>query len=111
MNNMKIAIHKTDTGEYLSEYDQILLSKLIKLQTKLTMLEKNQEQMKVINAAWRRYQENPVSLDNVDLSDQMKNLIRGHQPRQVWNRGPFPDYKLTENITDIRNIKKQIETI
>jgi hypothetical protein len=82
-----------------------------KLREKLARLEADQAQMKAVNAAHKKFQKDPASLDKTNLSDSLKETIRNYKPRYSWEPHPIAPYELTNNGAEIRRVKARIEQL
>lgn len=83
----------------------------VKLREELANLEAMQARMKSVNAAHKKYMNDPASLDNAKLSDADKTRIRNYKPEYSWEPHPFPPYSMSNNNANIRRIKARIEEL
>lgn len=80
---------------------------LEQLRDKLAKLEARQEQMKHINAYYRKHN----TLDGCpDISEAGAKTINEHMQRFGYSK-PCPTYELSNNSANIRRIRERIETI
>lgn len=82
-----------------------------KLREKLEKLQAKQEYMKRINKIHRAYVKDPASLDKEELTDQERETIINYAPRYSWEPNPFPQYALTNNNGNIKNVRDRIEKL
>lgn len=84
---------------------------LVKLREKAEKLERLQEQMKRINAAFRKFKKDPASIDSIELSDKERDYVVTFQPKSWEQDIPFPSFRLTNNNAVIKTTKKRIEEL
>lgn len=82
-----------------------------RLAEKIAKAEGEQEQMKAINAAHKRYLKDPASLDAEPFSDGVKEKIRSYVPRYSWEPHPFAPFELTNLSANIRRMKERLAAI
>ncbi len=83
---------------------------VVQLKEKFDGLTKLQADMKQINAAFRKYKKNPVSLDKSGLSEAHKKIVREYAPKETWQSAvPFASYSLTNNNAKIKNTKNRLD--
>jgi hypothetical protein len=94
---------------------------LVKLQEKIDAAKADQEEMKAINAAWRKAKR-PKHDDDADwerihglLSEECQKRIPRvrHDMGQHWHNydQPFPPYALSNNNANVRRMEKRIEEL
>lgn len=77
-----------------------------KLETKVEILERYRDEMKFINAQYRK----GIAIDDIETSDKMKAAAKSNI--ECWRGGPpFPSYSLTNLGARIREAKKRSERI
>ncbi|MBF0308101.1 MAG: DUF3560 domain-containing protein [Magnetococcales bacterium] len=78
-----------------------------KLEKRLDGLEEKHTHMLAVNAAYRRFLNDPTSLDTAELSDETKQMIRSYRPD--WSGGrPFESFELSNNSAEMRRLKERI---
>lgn len=82
-----------------------------RLEAQLAKLEMTQDRMKKINAAHKAFKKNADSLNDADLTEQEKNVIRSYVPRYSWEPHPFAPFELTNNNASIRRVSARIEQL
>lgn len=82
-----------------------------KLREKLAGLEARQAEYKAINAAHKKFQKDPASLDKAPLSDDGKTLVRNYKPAYSWEPHPIAPYHLSNLSANIRTVKGRIEQL
>ena len=82
-----------------------------KLQRKLDGLEAHQELMKTVNRAHTRFLKNPASLENAQLTEEMKERIRTYKANYSWEPHPFAPFEMTNNNAEIRRVKARMATL
>jgi hypothetical protein len=82
-----------------------------KLREKLAKLEERQAMMKAVNAAHKKFQKDPATLDKSALSDSLKATVRNYTPAYSWEPHPFAPYQLSNLSANIRTIKGRIEQL
>lgn len=82
-----------------------------RLEEKLATLRTRQARMKAINAAHKAYKKNPKTLEDADLSQQEKDLIRRYVPAYSWEPHPFAPFELSNNNATIRTAEKRLEAL
>jgi hypothetical protein len=81
------------TLKNIPEPDKTASGELATQKNKLQELEKQQEQLKQINEAHRKYLKNPDSLNDYDFSDETKIRIKKYVPEYSWEPHPIPPYE------------------
>jgi hypothetical protein len=81
------------------------------LEARIAEREAKRERMKKINAAHKRFVEDPASLDAADLTEAEKKAIREYVPAYSWEPHPFPPYSFQNLGASIRRDKERIEDI
>ena len=94
---------------------------IVKLKTKLDNLERNRQQMKAINAAWRKAgKPSPDNLEGwrkvADAPEVQMNVndlgrVRLDMARQPYHKAPFPPYALQNLGGRITTTSKRIEEL
>ena len=84
---------------------------IAQLERRIAEREAKRDRMKAINSAHKRFLKNPASLDNADLTEEEKALIRKYQPAYSWEPHPYPPYSFTNLGGNIRRDKQRIEQI
>jgi hypothetical protein len=83
---------------------------VVKLKQKLGSLEKQREEMKAINKAFRKHKGDLSRVQvELELSDSMVAAIKRSMAAVHWEKMPFPGYSLTNLGARIRDVKKRIE--
>lgn len=85
-------------------------SAIDQLRAKLADLEKKQEMLKKINAAYAQFKKDPASLDKSDLKERTKENIRDFEPQWRGSK-PFESCTLANNSSNMRRIKQRIEEL
>jgi len=86
-------------------------SALVQAQNKLKEREETHAYMKAMNAAHKKYQKDPASLEKSDLSETDKQSIINYKPEYSWEPHPFAPYQLQNNNAEIRRLKKRVEEL
>lgn len=84
---------------------------IARLEERLVSLRTRQDRMKAINAAHKAFQKKPESLEDSELSQQEKDLIRNYKPAYSWEPHPFAPFELTNNNANIRTVEKRLEQL
>ena len=74
---------------------------------KLKEMKDLQALYKKINATHKKFKKDPASLDDSDLSDKFKEMIRNYVPDYSWNPHPIAGYTLTNLSANIRRMEKR----
>lgn len=82
-----------------------------RLEEKLVELRTRQDRMKKINAAHKAFKKDAKTLEDADLSQQEKDLIRRYVPAYSWEPHPFAPFELTNNNATIRTAEKRLAAL
>lgn len=81
-----------------------------KIEAKIERLQDLQENMKAVNAYYRKNK----TLDGCDLlTDEAKQKINAYlnSPSCIWKDTPFAPYSITNNGAEIRRLRKRLESL
>ncbi len=86
-------------------------TELQQAENKLAERQRQQEHMKKINDAHKKYVKNPDSLAQMNLTQDDINQIVNYVPQYSWVPHPYAPYELTNNGAEIRRLTKRIEEL
>jgi hypothetical protein len=88
---------------------------VILLKEKLEKLEAERENMKAVNAAWRKYagkKNDDSALKALGFTDEgIKRLAAKIEQAYSWEKQPYPKWELSNLSQNIGNVKKRIEQL
>lgn len=96
-NNDAIYSDNPDAGELITD--------------KVAKLEKLLASYKAVNAAYKKFIKDPASLDQADLADSTKKLIREWKPEYSWDKGPIASFTITNLSANIRRYKERAQIV
>lgn len=82
-----------------------------RLAAKIADAEQQQERMRAVNNAHKRFLKDPASLDGCDLPEKWKETIRNYKPQYSWEPHPIAPFELTNNSANIRRMKERLAQI
>lgn len=82
-----------------------------RLTAEIAEAETQQERMKLVNTAHKRFLKDPASLDACDLPDKWKEKIRNYKSQYSWEPHPFAPFELTNNGANIRRMRARLEQL
>lgn len=95
----------------LGPIDRSTNAELEQARAKLQAREAQQERMKAINAAHKRYLKDHDTLDKSDLSDNDKEVVRRYKQEYSWEPHPFAPFELQNNQAEIRRMRARINDL
>lgn len=78
------------------------------LQQKIAKLEAQRDQWKKINAAHKAFLKDPASLDQSDLPEEGKAMVRNYKPAYSWEPHPIAPYQLTNLGAELRRLQGRV---
>jgi hypothetical protein len=70
-----------------------------------------QERYKKINDAYRKFKKNPISLEESDLDEKSKEMIRTWVPAYSFEKAPILSYMLTNNNARIKYYQERVQIL